>query len=1172
MTAAEQLAPYKGLRMFEDSDLDVPFFFGRDRERALIEANLMASRLTVLYGETGVGKSSVLRAGVAHHLRRVARRNLDERGEPELAVVVFDDWRGDPVEALRSSVAEEVTRALGGTVRPPDEGGGLAESLVTWEQLLAGEIYVILDQVEEYFLYHRDEDGEGAFAFEFPAVLQMPDLRVNFLLAIREDAVAKLDAFKPRIPNVLGNYLRLEHLDRDAARAAIVGPVARYNELVLVGDRVEIESELVEAVLDQVASGAVDIGQSGRGAVEGDGATTRIETPYLQLVMQRLWEEEQVASSRTLRLGTLHRLGGAERIVGDHVDRALTALTPIEKDLAAAMFDHLVTPSGSKIAHQARDLARYAGAKPPSVLGVLDKLGGDRIVRSVANGGADGTRYEIFHDVLAEPVLAWKAAYQTQRELERQRSEAERRHRRLLWIAGIGAIALALMTGVAVFAFLQRSEARSQAGIAQARELAAKAVSELQVDPQRSLTLAIESAEKRRTSEAEDVLRQALLASRERAILPSRGPVRAVSFSGDGSLVLTAGDDGVARIWRSGGMLLRSLRHGAPLAAAGFSPDGRLVLTAGQDGWARIWEVGTGRVAASLHHGGPVTSGSFSADGRLVVTTSTDGAARLWRPGDGAVVRMIRQTGPVLSASLSLDGRLLVTVGSDRSGANRRARLYALPSGRLLHVLQARGVTTAAYSPNGRMLVTGGMDHTAAVWETVSGKRLHLFADHQGAVTDAVFGPGGRLVATTSSDGATRIWNARTGTRVALMLGHVNAVNAASFSADGRFLVTASTDGTARVWEASTGRLQVVLRGHEDAVVDAGFSPDGRVVATAGADGTARLWDPGTTPELSVLIRIAEPVRAASFGQDGRLVVEAGDDGAARILDDFGRIVRTLEHPAPVTSAILSPDGELVVTADAEQTVRVWRARTGTLVRARRHVSAGPVALSPERGLLAAPDENGVRLLDTDTLAPVQELARGAPFTAASFSPDGRLLATAGADGTARLWSAETWAPIRVLRGHTDELTDVEFSADGRLLVTSSRDRDARVWDVETGESRLLRGHFGDVFGASFSPDGRFVVTAGPTTAGLWQVSSGRLITYLRGHEGPLTAASFSPDGKRILTASRDGSVRSYACELCGSLDELVSIARTRLAKLARPLSAADQARYMPTGASGDST
>ena len=90
-------------------------------------------------------------------------------------------------------------------------------------------------------------------------------------------------------------------------------------------------------------------------------------------------------------------------------------------------------------------------------------------------------------------------------------------------------------------------------------------------------------------------------------------------------------------------------------------------------------------------------------------------------------------------------------------------------------------------------------------------------------------------------------------------------------------------------------------------------------------------------------------------------------------------------------------------------------------------------------------------------------------------------------------------------------------------------------------------------------------MTAGPTTAGLWPVSNGRLLFYLRGHTEPLTSASFSPDGTRILTSSRDGTLRTYTCELCGNIEDLLTTAKARLATLARPLTPAERNRYLTT-------
>ncbi len=1185
MSSDESLSPYKGLTPFDDSDLDAHFFFGRERECELIEANLMASRLTVLYGETGVGKSSVLRAGVAHHLRGQARANLEERGEPGFAVLVFDSWRDGPVEALRSAVSDAVTVALGGELPVPDEEDSLTESLRIWQEILDGDLYVILDQAEEYFLYHGGEDGSGTFAVDFPEVVNSPDLRVNFLLAVREDALAKLDVFRARIPSVLGNYLRLEHLDPPAARAAIVQPIAEYNRRVTEEDAVDIEPGLVEAVLDQVVAGKVGIGQLGRGAVEGGNGVVRIETPYLQLVMQRLWDEERKRGSHRLRPETLRELGGAEQIVRTHVDEALVGLTSDEKDVAARLFDHLVTPSGTKIAHQVGDLAKYAGVEEADVFPVLVKLGSERILRSVAAEGTSGYRYEIFHDVLAEPVLAWKAGHDAQRELDRQRAESERRHRRLLRVLALATVALLVMAGVTVFALTQRSQARSQAKLARARELAASGVSQLQVDPQLSLALGIQSARLKRTSEGEDVLRQALVASHERSILPSAGPVRTASFSPDGRLVLTASDDGSARIWRADGVLLHTLKQRGPVTTASFNRDGSLVLTAGDDHTARIWRVASGAPIATLRHGGPVTSASFSKDGRLALTTSEDGTTRLWNPATGAQVLVLKQAGQIRSASLSRDGRMLFVISSNRAGQDLRVRLVAVPTGRVVRELPVKGVTTASFNPAGTLIVTGSEDHTAAIWQVKTGRRLHVFADHQSAVTDAVFGPRGRLVVTTSADGATRVRDTKTGVRVALILGHANAVNSASFSADGKFLITASADGTARVWEAATGRPEAVLHAHTGSVNQGAFSPDGRAVVTASSDGTARIWDPGTAPELRVLATDSKPIWDATFSPDGRLVLTASDDGTARILTAGGQVLHVLRQPGPVlrcqprakgggaqnprcmASAIFSRDGKLAFTDGADRTLRVWRTDTGKPIDAVRNFSAGPLALSPDGRLLAAPTASGaIRIWNAATLKPGRELRRGGPFTAAAFSPDGRLIATAGEDGLSRIWDQRTGTRVRTLHGHTDAVTDVQFSPDGKLLVTSSRDHDARIWDVATGKtSELLRGHFGPVFGASFSPDGHWVVTAGPTTAGLWPVSNGRLLFYLRGHTQPLTSASFSPDGTRILTSSRDGTLRTYTCELCGNIEDLLTTANARLATLSRPLTPGERNRYLTT-------
>jgi hypothetical protein len=150
----------------------------------------------------------------------------------------------------------------------------------------------------------------------------------------------------------------------------------------------------------------------------GGAPTAADRAPYLQLVLEKIWQVEREAGSTVLRVETLRDLGGATAIVRDHLDGALAALAPVEQDVAAEMFAHLVTPSGTKIAHGASDLAQYADVPEDVLRDVLATLTRDRIVHRVDSSD----RYEIFHDVLTEPIRAWRQ----QRRLEQERREADR--------------------------------------------------------------------------------------------------------------------------------------------------------------------------------------------------------------------------------------------------------------------------------------------------------------------------------------------------------------------------------------------------------------------------------------------------------------------------------------------------------------------------------------------------------------------------------------------------------------------------------------------------------------------------------------------------------------------------------------------------------------------------
>ncbi len=244
-----------------------------------------------------------------------------------------------------------------------------------------------------------------------------------------------------------------------------------------------------------------------------------------------------------------------------------------------------------------------------------------------------------------------------------------------------------------------------------------------------------------------------------------------------------------------------------------------------------------------------------------------------------------------------------------------------------------------------------------------------------------------------------------------------------------------------------------------------------------------------------------------------------------------------LGHNAVINNADWSPDGNYIVTASRDNTIKIWDASAGLLLRSiEGHTAWVEKAIWSPNGnkILSVSRDNTAKIWNPSDGKLIFSLeAHGDFVTNAAWSPDGTKIVTASADGNAIIWNAESGKRIHVLSGHQGNVSSAEWSHDGKFIITASFDKTAKIWDAESG--RLLSNldtHNDALWYAQWSPDNSKVLTASwDACIRIWEAPSGKLVHNLCEHTGVVNSAKWSPCGKKIISSSHDNTAIIWNAE-----------------------------------------
>ena len=1132
-------SPWPGLAAYDESASH--YFFGRSEEAKELLRMALFTPLTVLYGKSGLGKTSLLQAGFYPLLRT----------EHYFPVHLRLDYSSSAAISPLDQTARKLQAAL--TVAQADfTAWNKNESL--WQYLHRRDLEIwshdnylltpvlIFDQFEEIFSRaNGDADHiqsnlnsiadliENRIPSELTdhhssrhmlSQLDLMSQNYRIVLAFREDFLPEIEGWKEQVPSLLRNRLRLLPMNRERA----IDAVSNAGSAVLAPG---VAEPLVNFVgnLDSISSDVASV----------------IEPVLLSLCCYQL--NQRRSQDGKIDAELLQHAG--QDILQDFYDEALSDMpTKVSQFIET----YLIQGSQYRGSYPVEQAIQDGFITRQQLSTLADKY---RLLRIDQQLGAN--RIELIHDRLVGVVS--KARDERLRQIENQSRQAKeqehqrqlafkkaeldatnlRRQARKLHAALFLSFCLAGVAGYGWYTTDQKQqEVNSLRAVLESLDMAngtrsggdERAIMQLLAINQTAPSNAVDEA----------LLTVLLNKNATKKIWSTGDRIVSTAFNQNGTRIASVSEGNLLQVWdANSGQLIHQKANAhecnvnemasnstdCAILSVSISPDGATIVSGGQDKTLRLWDMETLEpIGELLGHGDDVTSVAFNNDGTRLVSGSYDHTLRLW------------------------DVDKLKPIGKPLPG-------------------HKEGVTNVAFSPDGAHIASASHDNTIRIWDTDTAQLIGSLAGHKDSVTSVAYSTDGLNIVSGSQDRTLRLWDTKSGKPIGKpFLGHDDTVWDVAFSPDNTTIVSGSDDRTLRLWETKTGQaIGLPLQGHEESVRSVSFSPDGKYIVSGGRDTTLRLWDTVNNQPINAQLKGGHKdfVASVAYSLDGKYIVSGGDDATIRLWDagsgkPIGKPMQG--HTGSLNGVAFSPDGKFIVSGSSDKTLRLWDTASQTLVvKMTGHQDyVESVAFSPNGKYIASgSNDNNVQLWDGESgeaigkpMSAHTEMVRGVAFNA-----DSSLVASASYDGTVRLWNVDTRQSIAELTGHEAAVTSVAFSLDGNHLVSGSKDNTLIRWDLKNHQAigKPLSGHTDRVNSVAFSPDGKHIISgSSDKTLRLWDRASGQAIGKpMRGHEQRINSVVFNASGTRIVSGSDDMTLRiwpatnNWAEQLCNKLTHNMS-------------------------------